>query len=105
MLPSLNILYVRVNDEAIVHPGGYVSEFKFDCYDKDANSNLEISLNAVRDVNKHDSFSFMDDLELPERSFRHVVKDLFRLVYENQPRNNSERFDQCNFEYIRYDFF
>ena len=90
MQPSLNNLNVRENDESIVHPGGYVNEFRFDCYDKDANSNLEISLNSVRYVNKHDTFSYMDDLELPERSFRHVVKDLFRLVYENQPKNASD---------------
>jgi flagellar motor component MotA len=45
---------------------------------------VNIVLESIRYVNKHDTFVYMDDPELHEESNRHFIKDMFRLVYNNE---------------------
>ena len=78
--PSLMFIDMKENDMSSVYPNS-IQNYLLDCFDKDFNSSLEIDLESIRYVNKHDTFLFMDDPETSQKTNRHVIKDLFRLIY------------------------
>ena len=88
MQPTIMYVDIKENDVRSVYPNS-IDDFVLDCYDKDVNSSLEILLESIRYVNKHDTFMFMDDLESAEITKRHVLKDLFKLVYNQSMQNTS----------------
>ncbi|CAF0762269.1 unnamed protein product [Brachionus calyciflorus] len=59
-----------------------IEEFRFDCYDRDLDSNLEIILNSIQYVSKHDTYNILDT---PKNN---QIKDLFKLVYDNSTSKN-----------------
>jgi len=88
--PSLMFIDMKENDVSSVFPNS-IPNYLLDCYDKDFNSTLSIELDSIRYVNKHDTFLFMDDLETGEKNNRHIIKDLFRLIYIEEANNTDSK--------------
>ncbi|RNA01642.1 Cadherin [Brachionus plicatilis] len=59
-----------------------VDNFRFDCYDRDLDSELDISLSSIQYVSKHDTMNVID---APKK---YNLNDLFRLVYQNSSSRN-----------------
>jgi hypothetical protein len=83
MHPIIMYVDIKENDLKPVYPNS-IEEFVLECYDRDIYSSVNIVLESIRYVNKHDTFVYMDDPELHEESNRHFIKDMFRLVYNNE---------------------
>lgn len=87
-----------------------VDEFRFDCYDRDANSSLEITLDSVRYVSKFDSYRFIEDDR--DKAEKYDLESLFRLVYDknqidmtsDNESSNETRVDLKNYKtaYLAY---
>jgi len=90
--PSLMFIDMKENDVSSVYPDS-IQNYLLDCYDKDFNSSLEIDLQSIRYVNKHDTFLFMDDPDTSEKTNRHIIKDLFRLIYIESNYTDSKMFN------------